>query len=140
LVRIDMRRVVPLLLLLACTGAAQAAEDCAGGETTQAGLNECFGKAYEAADKELNGVYRLVSHRLDGSPDAKRLMVSSQKAWIGFRNAECAFAASGVEGGSARPMVESQCLADLTRRRTTDLKGYLNCEEGDISCPVPKPE
>ena len=54
-----------------------------------------------------------------------------------FRDAECGFAASGVAGGSAEPMVTAQCLARLTQSRNADFKAYLACPEGDLSCPLP---
>ncbi|KAB0679766.1 lysozyme inhibitor LprI family protein [Aureimonas leprariae] len=134
-----MRRIIPVFVCLMAASAAAAAENCAALDTTQSGLDECYGRAFDAADKELNGVYRLITHRLDGSPDAAANLVAAQRAWIAFRDAECAFAASDVEGGSAQPMVDLQCREALTRKRVVDLKSYLNCDEGDLACPVPKP-
>lgn len=125
------------VLLLLAAGSAAAAEDCAALDTTQTGLNECFARAFEASDGELNAVYRQLADRLAEQPHAKARLVAAQRAWIAFRDAECAFTASGAEGGSAQPMVESQCLDAATRKRSADLEGYLNCEEGDMACPVP---
>ena len=68
------------------------------------------------------------SHLVAGRP---------QRAWIAFRDAECKFASSGVEGGSVQPMIHSGCLQGLTDARVTQLGSYLKCEEGDLSCPVP---
>ncbi len=33
-------------------------------------------------------------------------------------------------------MVAGMCLADRTKARVTQLKGFLNCEEGDVTCHV----
>ena len=118
---------------------ADGAERCAELETTQSGLNACFARAFEASDRELNAVYRQLAARLKGDPDRARLLVAAQRAWIGFRDAGCAFEASGLEGASARPMVENQCMDAATRRRVEDLKAYSTCPEGDVSCPVPPP-
>lgn len=45
--------------------------------------------------------------------------------------------ASGVQGGSIPPMIASMCQTDLTKARTEPLHRYLDCKEGDMSCPVP---
>ena len=100
-------------------------------------LNKCADLDFRAADAELNEHYRAVMKRLADSPDAKNLLMVAQRAWIEFRNGECAFVASSVEGGSIYPMIASGCLAEMTRRRSADLKHYLECEEGDPSCPIP---
>jgi hypothetical protein len=34
-------------------------------------------------------------------------------------------------------MIELLCRDGLTQNRIKDFQGYLNCEEGDMSCPVP---
>ncbi len=63
--------------------------------------------------------------------------MATQRAWVAFRDAECDFQTSAVAGGSAAPMIHAMCLDSQTKRRIEDFKTYLNCEEGDMSCPVP---
>ena len=92
---------------------------------------------YKAADAELNRLYQKIESRLSGDAAAKHKLVAAQRAWVAFRDAECTFAASGVEGGSAYPQVLEACLQDLTETRVENFNAYLNCEEGDLSCPVP---
>jgi uncharacterized protein YecT (DUF1311 family) len=105
--------------------------------TDQATMNQCAAQQNKAADKELNALYQQITGRLKSNPEAKKLLVSAQRAWIGFRDSECKFSASGVAGGSAYPLVYSQCTTDLTKQRVEAFKTYLNCQEGDLSCPVP---
>lgn len=93
---------------------------------------------YRQADAELNRLYREIESRLADSPDIRQGLIKAQRAWIAFRDAECRFAASGVEGGSAYPDVYAACLEDLTRARIDNFNAYLSCEEGDLSCPVPE--
>ena len=100
-------------------------------------MNQCAAKALKAADATLNADYREIEKRLTDDPDARKLLVASQRAWIGFRDAECAFQSSGVAGGSIQPMIHAGCLETLTNARIADFKTYLSCEEGDMSCPVP---
>ena len=130
-----------LRLLLALTPflftpLAHAAVDCANAND-QATMNQCAEQDFKAADKELNTVYLQITGRLKDNPDGKKLLVSAQRAWLGFRDAECKFSSSGVTGGSVYPWVYSSCLTGVTKVRVEALKQYLKCEEGDMSCPVP---
>jgi uncharacterized protein YecT (DUF1311 family) len=118
-------------------GAASVeAADCRDA-VSQAEMNSCAGKAYEKAAAELNAAYRELKERAQG--ETAKLLVAAQRAWVTFRDAECALAASGSAGGSVQPMVVSNCLEDLTRKRIAELKARLDCEEGDLACPVPRP-
>ncbi|MFC4207792.1 lysozyme inhibitor LprI family protein [Vreelandella malpeensis] len=100
--------------------------------TTQANMNRCAGQAYQTADSDLNEAYQTLIEPLEG--DARQALVTAQRAWIAFRDAECDYAAQGVAGGSAEPMVRNQCLTTLTRERTRTLDEHAHCEEGDLSC------
>jgi len=128
-------RVLLALTPLLFTHVAHAV-DC-DNATDQATMNQCAAQQNKAADKELNVLYQQITERLKASPDSKKLLVGAQRAWIGFRDAECRFSASGVEGGSVYPLIYSNCLTDLTKARVEAFKTYLKCQEGDLSCPVP---
>lgn len=93
--------------------------------------------SFKAADAELNKLYGEIERRLKDVSDTMKGLVAAQRAWIAFRDAECKFAASGVQGGSAYPTIYSTCLAELTQKRVDDFKRLLRCQEGDLSCPVP---
>jgi uncharacterized protein YecT (DUF1311 family) len=123
--------LVPLFLI----GMANA-DDCANA-MTQAAMNQCAAQESKAADKELNTLYKKITARLKDNAEAKQLLVKAQRAWIGFRDAECSFSASGVEGGSVYPMIHNGCITGLTKARVQAFKIYLECKEGDLSCPVP---
>ena len=105
--------------------------------TDQATMNQCAAQQNKTADKELNALYQQINARLKNNPEAKNLLVSAQRSWIGFRDSECKFSASGVAGGSVYPLIYSNCTTDLTKQRVEAFKTYLKCEEGDLSCPVP---
>ncbi|MDH2050474.1 lysozyme inhibitor LprI family protein [Achromobacter marplatensis] len=108
-----------------------------GNASTQTDLNLCADQAYRKSDAELNAAYRTVTARLKDDQTTLAKLQSAQKAWLFFRDAECAFSSGGTTGGSAYPMVLSQCLDKLTQTRTKELRAYLKCEEGAMSCPVP---
>lgn len=110
--------------------------DCANA-SDQATMNQCAAQEHKAADKELNALYQQITARLKSNPDSKKLLVGAQRAWIGFRDAECKFASSAVTGGSVYPLIYSNCVTELTKARVETFKNYLKCQEGDLSCPVP---
>jgi uncharacterized protein YecT (DUF1311 family) len=103
----------------------------------QTSLNQCADLAYRKSDTELNSLYKEVVLRLKDDSQAGKLLVAAQRAWISFRDAECAFSSAGNIGGSIHPLIYSGCLGRLTKTRIDDLKRFLKCEEGDLSCPVP---
>lgn len=108
-----------------------------GAESTQAGMNDCAFREFKAADAALNAAYRQIMARLSGQTEARQLLTAAQRAWMAFRDAECKFSASGVQGGSIQPMIASMCQTDLTKARTETLRRHLDCKEGDLGCPVP---
>jgi uncharacterized protein YecT (DUF1311 family) len=113
------------------------ADECMDKAVAQADMNACAGKAYAAADAELNKLYRQIQERLKDDADTKQRLVAAQRAWAAFRDAECRFSSAAVEGGTVYPTIYGLCLGDLTNRRIDDFKSYLNCRDGDLSCPVP---
>ncbi len=115
---------------------AHSQQNC-GDKTNQTDMNICAGHAYSRADGELNSVYKQIAGRLKGDPDTAKLLVAAQKAWIGFRDAECNFSSSTVQGGTAYPFISNSCLYNKTRSRIQELKLYLKCTDGDMDCPVP---
>lgn len=126
-----------LTAAMTCMMVSAAHADVCESAEDQATLNRCAQNSYQAADAELNALYHRIRQRLGDDPDAYRQLRDAQRHWISFRDAECAFAASAVEGGSIYPMVYDGCLEGLTLQRVDQFRQYLACEEGDMSCPVP---
>lgn len=131
-----MRRTLLAGLLLPMPAVVEAAADCSAAQT-QLDMNACATRAAEAADAELNGLYRQMRERLRRDDHAATLLVAAQRGWIAYRDAECDFASTGVAGGSIHPMIYAGCVEDITRARIADFQRYLACEEGDLSCPLP---
>ncbi len=131
-------RLATLILFVLLTGMpwTSQAQNCANAETQMA-MNACAASDFHAADARLNATYNEVMTRVRGLDDARKLLVTSELAWVRFRDAECAFATNQVSGGSIRPMIQSSCETDLTKQRTRQLRAYLDCREGDLSCPLP---
>ena len=131
-----MRAILFLALAPLLLAPLAQADEC-DSATTRSDMNQCAGRQFQAADKQLNNLYQQINLRLNDQPQAKKLLVSAQRAWVAFRDAECEFSSSGVEGGSVHPLVYSNCTTALTKARVENFKTYLKCQEGDLSCPVP---
>nr|WP_175767588.1 lysozyme inhibitor LprI family protein [Burkholderia cenocepacia] len=125
-----------MLLAASAVHVAHAATDCANPQDQRA-MNECASRAYARADTDLNRRYRALQGRLKDDRDGARKLTEAQRAWIAFRDAECAFQTSGAAGGSIEPLARAVCLEAVTKSRTTALQRYLECREGDSNCPVP---
>lgn len=121
---------------LATPAFAFAADNCADAQD-QATLNHCADAAFKQSDRKLNELYKEMETRLADDADTKKLLVQAQRDWVRFRDAECDFQTSAAAGGSILPMLVAQCRDGLTQSRIQDFEGYLKCEEGDMSCPVP---
>ncbi|CUW90422.1 lysozyme inhibitor LprI family protein [Rhizobium pusense] len=97
---------------------------------TQADMTICAGKDYEKADKELNVAYQKLRKLLierDKAADADGkgatdALVTAQRAWVAFRDANCALAGFQARGGSMEPMLISSCLAETSGKRAEELR------------------
>ncbi|YCI03150.1 lysozyme inhibitor LprI family protein [Ensifer sp. D2-11] len=138
-----MRAAAPALsLLLCCTASADAQQpepDCRKA-VTQMDLNICADQGYRAADAELNKTYRLAVAAMQatdkelGDIDAAYVgaleaLKKAQRAWIGYRDGQCELAGFEARGGSMERMLVSGCLAELTRKRTAELKELMESAE-----------
>ena len=128
-----MKRTLIAAAALLASGAAWA-DDCSNANT-QTEMNQCAAAQYQAADKKLNETWQQALKRASGQQ--QELLKKAQQAWISLRDADCAFLASGAEGGSMQPMLISQCMTDKSVERESFLASLLQCEDGDQNCPLP---
>lgn len=128
-----MKRIT--LLLTALLIAAPALADECDNAGTQAELNSCTAEQYQAADKKLNTAWHAALER--ATPQQQPLLKKAQQNWIALRDADCALLSSVSEGGSVQPMLVNQCLTEKTAEREAFLVSLMQCEEGDLSCPLP---
>lgn len=105
-------------------------------DSADAAVTECVARAYEAADAELNAVWKKVLADIDTTADVpadqvqawKADLVAAQEAWDAFKDKDCNGARSfEYWGGSARSLAVVSCLYEYTVARTEDLKArYLS--------------
>ena len=113
-------------MLVLCGSPLATAKDCETAKT-QSDLDACASDALTNADAALNLTYKNVVGRLARVDASRNLLVTAQKAWIGFRDDECAFEASTSTGGSIHPMIVTECKTTLTKARTEALRRLLEC-------------
>ncbi|MGX9142982.1 lysozyme inhibitor LprI family protein [Mesorhizobium sp. 128a] len=139
----DLETSMRLLFVSACLAVLAAAapaqaQECDRNDDSQQMMNICAGEDYQAADAKLNQAYKDLVGRNDDK--SRKLLQVAQRAWIAFRDAECAYNTTDSEGGSIHPMEVSQCLTELTDQRIKQLTSGTNCQEGDASCASPDEE
>ena len=92
----------------------------------------------QTADAQLNAAYRTAMARakqLDGGtkpadlppaeragPSYSQALLTSQRAWIAYRDANCRVFSYEYRGGSAQGLSNRVCLIRVTRARTAELR------------------
>lgn len=104
---------------------------CLDAAVNNAEIKQCIFSAYEKADQELNTVYQNIVSKLknnesdtDSSEILKRL-VSAERAWIAFRDADCSLAATEMLNGSGESTINGSCLVEKTLNRIDELTKIL---------------
>ena len=112
--------------------------DCENAQT-QMEMTYCAGQDFAEADDLLNAQYKLTrqamkdwdGNAMDGLGSAADALLASQRAWLAFRDAQCAFHGYQARGGTMEPMLIHGCQAELTRQRTQQLKEQTDLMSGN---------
>ena len=126
------------VLLAEAPGFAQQPDVDCGKATTQMELTYCAQLDFADADEQLNAQYKLTREAMkdwdaDGGEDlgsASDALLASQRAWLAFRDAQCALHGYQARGGTMEPMLIYGCQAVLTRQRTQQLKEQTDLMTG----------
>lgn len=136
-----MRAIAVAFFLLAAAAHAQEVDDIdCENAVTQMDMNRCAHADFETADTELNAAYRDTMRAMEqtdaelgeintnyvGAVEALR---NAQRGWIAYRDGQCALAGFSARGGSMEPLLVSSCLAEITRKRTDELKALTDGPE-----------
>lgn len=103
-----------------------------GGETTL-GTSQCFYSEAEYWDVLLNREYRAtrewarvmdtdVAEYFPEYANRAKTLLEAQRAWIAFRDAECADDYASMGSGSLRHIYGSSCFLQMTAERTIELR------------------
>lgn len=139
----------PLALCFEAAESADRAAACIGQTSTlcmdterggysTVGMMFCTLAEYHAWDLQLNATYQTTlaglqatdSQEADLFPEfANRAeaLRTAQRAWIAFRDGECALAYALWGSGSMRQIAGASCLLDMTATRTIELR-FLGAE------------
>lgn len=92
-----------------------------GGQTTM-GMIECGAAELKVQDARLNRAYQAAQKRME-KPRQKAALQKAQRAWITFRDADCASYLDADWGSLARIEANS-CVVDRTIQRADELEAY----------------
>lgn len=105
-----------------CIGSAsRQCQQAPGGETT-VGIATCAMSEHAAWDAVLNREYKAVRAHYGADRTAADSLLAAQRAWIGWRDAECAFQHDRYGGGSMRTIAAANCRMGMTARRALELR------------------
>ncbi|MFM2279526.1 MAG: hypothetical protein RLZZ444_1757 [Pseudomonadota bacterium] len=127
--------VALLSLSAGATRAEEAAPLLCKDAVTETEMIECAHNEFEIEDKKLNAQWAETKKAVsewdaaiedEESRGAIKALLKSQRAWIDYRDGHCDADGYSVYGGTMRPSVIELCLADLTRKRTAELKDLID--------------
>jgi uncharacterized protein YecT (DUF1311 family) len=118
-----------IVLAVALAGTPVQAASC-GDLVSTPERQACFGAEWQRADRRLNVVYQALIKHPSLDPQGQTLLRTAQRAWLAFRDAQCAWDSDEMRGGTEASVLTAACLATLTadrvRQLEADLKGRGN--------------
>lgn len=100
--------------------AFQQCLDSPVGQSTM-GTVQCIGDELKVQDAALNAAYRALV--ADMTPDQKTGLQKAQRAWIAFRDADCA-ARYSPDWGTLSTVTANMCVLQRTVERTLELEAF----------------
>jgi uncharacterized protein YecT (DUF1311 family) len=121
--------------LLLTTAGAEVPWNCADPQAQQE-MNWCAAQDFHKADAALNAQWKLSSTEMknrdtrdgkpaDGRPGHMATLLTGQRAWLKFRDAQCDLEGYLFRGGSMEPLLVATCRTSLTEARTKQLKDLI---------------
>ncbi len=113
---------------------AQAPHDPRCDSVVTVDLIACAKAEYDRADAALNAQWKSALAQTKGSDAGSgedraangglsygQSLLAAQRAWLAYRDAECALQVYGNAGGHELPIYRLGCLTELTEQRTKQL-------------------
>ena len=101
---------------------AQSLKNC---DLSQSDMNTCAEHQLVRAELEFNQLYHELLSRREERDDRK--LRKAQAAWLRWRDANCQYEASDLQGGSLLPLVSLNCKTRVTKERTEWVREMLSC-------------
>lgn len=127
-----MKRFIALFLLVLPTATLSAEKlDCKNAITTP-DANECASQDQHRVERRLNVVYQKLLKRLR-EPDAtdeenseiRQKVITAQKAWVVFREADCDAQYEMYKTGTVRTVIYIACMRAHAERRIKELEKFV---------------
>lgn len=87
------------------------------------GAPSCLKVFVDRADARLNLLYQGLLQQLNADPGVKQALITSERRWIAFRDANCRVPSAYYRGAMHDYKVQD-CLLDLTKRRAEELRKF----------------
>ncbi len=128
LILIALATLVPLLATPAQSQASKTVstyEACMASRDAQTtiGMTRCAAAELAIQDARLNRAYKAALARRDDKA-TKAALLKAQRAWIAFRDADCAAARATVGGGTLVGFIGVTCEREHTARRADALETF----------------
>ena len=115
---------VAVIVGLGMSASVQAL-DCNKAVTTPE-MNECAAIDQKKVEIRLNQTYQRVMKSLGGSDaETRKKLIEAQRAWIKFREADCAAVYQQHVGGTIRGLMYSGCMQSRAEQRIKELKQFM---------------
>ncbi|MGS2742559.1 lysozyme inhibitor LprI family protein [Halomonas sp. LS-001] len=83
----------------------------------------CISNEYERQDQRLNNNYQQLRSQL--SSERREQLLTAQRAWITYKEANCSFYAD-PEGGTMARINANSCLLSETTKRADELENLMH--------------
>jgi uncharacterized protein YecT (DUF1311 family) len=86
------------------------------------GMIDCIDAEIKIHDRRLNAAYAKAQREL--TPDERKTLQAAQRAWVAFRDADCAARVDPEQWGSLSRINGNLCLLNRTIERTIELEAF----------------
>jgi uncharacterized protein YecT (DUF1311 family) len=135
--RAFLSAISAIFLYLSAASVALGNSDDCDSASDYVAWNICVQKSAASLDEKLNRIYRKVMSKLKTSPDATKVLMTAQRKWIDFRDAQCKLDGFPSLGTDINSTVVTECIDRFAKQRTEDLLRMLMCGSIDKICIVP---
>ncbi|MGV8057299.1 MAG: lysozyme inhibitor LprI family protein [Smithellaceae bacterium] len=101
-------------------------EKCVAQDDSTAGMRECYSKAYDLWDKELNKAYIKLMNK--AHTEGKKALKSAQQSWIRYRDSEFKLNNQivGTRDGTMWLLVGDKDRMQIIKERALELRRYAD--------------
>ncbi|WP_198120142.1 lysozyme inhibitor LprI family protein [Massilia rhizosphaerae] len=122
---VTTRSAILYIVITIFSGIAQAQGPICHNDGSGLDSAICAHDDFLKADAQLNNAYQAAIKLLGSDPDraaAKVALVTAQREWVKFRDADCQVQDRIFQHGSMRAALVESCLKERTEQRTKELK------------------